>query len=73
MDYITAVGNAWAAYYRPGMSSNEARAFIAGFEAAHPGVEYAWRDDTGQYWPFSSLDDGKGTTFEATTEAASAE
>lgn len=73
MDATTAAGAAWARHYRPGMSSKEARAFIAGFEAASPGVEYAWRDASGHYWPFSSRDEEEGDTLEAVNEAASAE
>lgn len=31
---MTAVGDAWRAYYRPGMSSETAKAFKAGFASA---------------------------------------
>ena len=73
MDATTPAGVAWAAYYRPGMTSKEARAFIAGFQAASPDLEYAWRFSDGHYWPFSLRDDEEGETLDAVHDAARAE
>lgn len=73
MEMATPVGAAWAAHYRPGMSQKEARAFIAGFEAATPELEYAWRDEGDHYWPLSTRDHEEGETLDAAHDAADAD
>ena len=73
MSTSSAADAAWEAFRRPGMGDADELAFRAGFAAAAPELEFAWREGEEHYWPYSLRDDEEGETLEAATAAATEE